>query len=239
MSSNTKEFIAACAQIESEIWTNCIDISGHTQAIMDGIVDIDTYLQSHPKILWILKEPYDAVENGTPAGGGWSLTKDVLRRDDFFSRIKRTQSTWHPIIYVCTGLLNNFSEYGSMDYINDSPGMVKILKNIAVINVKKLPGLTQTHRFNPIAEAYNQHKAILLKQIRVYNPDIIIGASTMPLFYDDLEIDRKKIEKYGSIHYVVKDAKIYIDAYHPGQMRVTKSQYVNDIIYIVKKLWNN
>jgi hypothetical protein len=175
------------------------------------------------------------VENGIPAGGGWSLTQDVLGRDDFYSRIKRTQSTWHPIIYVCIGLLANLSNYDSMDYIRDNPNMVKILKSIAVINVKKLPGLTRTQSFNPIAEAYTKNKAILLKQIRAYDPDILIGASTMPLFYDDLEIDRKKIAKYGSVNYVTKDAKIYIDAYHPAQTTITRSQYVNDIIYIARR----
>jgi hypothetical protein len=236
--TTTKEFIKSCLQIEQEIWKDCIDESGNSKPIIDGIVDIDSYVKVHPKILWILKEPYDEVENGIPAGGGWSLTQDVLGRDDFYSRIRRTQSTWHPIIYVCTGLLNNFCDYGAMDYIHDNPGMVKILKSIAVINVKKLPGLTRTHSFNPIAEAYNTNKAILLKQIQTYDPDILIGASTMPLFYDDLGIDRKKIAKYGSINYVTKDSKIYIDAYHPAQTTITRSQYVNDIIYIVKKINN-
>lgn len=39
--------------------------------IFDGICDAGKYLNSSPKIMWILKEAYDDIdENGNPIGGG-------------------------------------------------------------------------------------------------------------------------------------------------------------------------
>jgi len=225
-----------CSQIDAQVRQSFIDPSGKSTPITDGIVDTELYAKARPKILWILKEPYDTEEDGVPVGGGWSLTQDVIGRWDFHLRIKRTQSTWHPIIYICYGLLNGFMPFEAMDKIADNPEMVKILRNIAVINVKKLPGLTRTHDFSAISDAYSKHKDILIRQLSVYNPDVIIGASTLPLFYDDLGIDRKSIQKSGSINYAVKNKKIYIDAYHPAQTTVQRSQYVNDIITAVKSV---
>ena len=225
-----------CPQIDEEVKKSLIDPSGKSKPITDGIVDIELYTKACPKILWILKEPYDTEEDGVPAGGGWSLTQDVIGRWDFHLRIKRTQSTWHPIIYICYGLLNGFLPFEAMDKITDNPEMVKILRNIAVINVKKLPGLTRTHDFGAISEAYSKHKGILLRQLSVYNPDVIIGASTLPLFYDDLGIDRKGIQTLGCVNSIVKNKKIYIDAYHPAQLKVQRNQYVNDIITVVKSV---
>ena len=225
-----------CAQIDHQVCQSFIDPLGKSSPITDGIVDIELYSKAHLKILWILKEPYDTEEDGVPAGGGWSLTQDVIGRWDFHLRIKRTQSTWHPIIYISYGLLNGFMPFEAMDKIANNPEMVKILRNIAAINVKKLPGLTRTPDFSAISDAYTKHKDILLQQLSVYNPDVIIGASTMPLFYNDLDIDRSKIQKAGCINYIVKNKKIYIDAYHPAQTTVQRSQYVNDIITTIKSI---
>jgi len=129
--------------------------------------------------------------------------------------------------------------FEAMDRIANHPEMVKILRNIAVINVKKLPGFTRTHDFSAISDAYSQHKDILLRQLSVYDPDVIIGASTLPLFYNDLGIDRKSIQQSGCVNYAVKNKKVYIDAYHPAQLKVQRSQYVNDIITVVKSVLVN
>jgi hypothetical protein len=75
--------------------------------------------------------------------------------------------------------------------------MAKIVRNIAAINVKKLPGFTSTYDYQSICEAYFNHKDILLKQIMTYNPDIIIGGSTLQLFFDDLGI-RQSMKRFLS-----------------------------------------
>lgn len=223
-----------CDKIEDFIWKSYIDESGLCDPIADGIVNIEKYLQAKFKILWILKEPYDDVENGSPSGGGWHYCKNFLFASEFVKRIGRSHSTWHPIIYVSYGILNNFMLFEEMDYISDDESMADVVKDIAVINVKKLPGYTHTHD-SIIRNAYNQHKDVLLKQIEVYNPNIIIGGSTLSLFYNDLEIGEDNQKKYGSIHYAIKSSQLFISAYHPGQTQIIRRTYVNDIINCAKQ----
>jgi hypothetical protein len=241
MTNNLSEYRIKCDEIEKEIWDTYIDENGKSEPIVDGIVNIEKYLTSKLKILWVLKEPYDDEEDGFPSGGGWHFGNDFLAPDGFYKRMGRSRTTWQPIIYVSYGLLNNFMEYDSMDYIRNNQGMTEIVRNIAVINVKKLPGFTRTYDYGTIWTAYNKHKSTLLKQLETYNPNIIIGGSTMQLFYEDLGIKKEEIKKYGCVDYAILNSKLFISAYHPAQTQVTRNAYVDDIIQLAKTfeiLWN-
>ncbi|MGB4776142.1 MAG: hypothetical protein WBP45_13265 [Daejeonella sp.] len=226
-----------CKEIEDLIRKNYVDENNLCEPIIDGIVNIEKYIQSNFRILWILKEPYDDVEDGLPSGGGWHLSKDFLEADGFYKRIGQSRSTWHPIIYTSYGILNDFIQYDSMDYIRDDENMAEIVRNVAFINVKKTPGLTRTYDNGVIWNAYSKHKHILLKQIETYNPDIIIGGSTMPMFFDDLEI-RDKQKNNGSVDFAIHNYRLFIHAYHPAQTKITRDKYVDDIINTVK-LWKD
>jgi len=222
--------------IEDLIWADYADENDNCEPIIDGIVNIEKYLLSKLKILWILKEPYDDEEDGVAIGGGWHFANDFLFPDEFYKRMGRSRNTWHPIIYVSYGLLNDFMLWDDMDYIRNNQSMADIVRNIAVINVKKLPGFTRTNDFGPIWNAYNKHKKLLHNQLDTYNPDIIIGGSTLTLFYDELGIKKEDETKFGCIEYVEKNSKLYISAYHPAQTTVTRDIYINDIIKLTK-LW--
>lgn len=54
-----------------------------------------------------------------------------------------------------------------------------------------------------------------------YTPDIIIGGSTLHLFFDDLDI-RNSMKNFGSIDYTVKDCQLFIDAYNPAQTKINR-----------------
>lgn len=221
-----------CKEIEALIRKNYVDENGQCEPLVDGIVNIEKYLQSKFKILWILKEPYDDVENGLPSGGDWRYIEDFLAVDNFYQHIKQIP-TWHPIIYTSYGLLNNFRQYETMDYIRDDESMAEIIRNVAVINVQKLPGFTRTYDYDRIWSAYQKNRDILLKQIDTYNPDIIIGGYTLQLFLDDLGI-KNDLKNNGSIDYATKNSKLFIHAYHPAQTQITRDIYVNDIINTAK-----
>ena len=235
--NNNLDLKTICEQIEQEIWDTYIDENGKADPIIDGIVDLEKYQKTEPKILWILKEPYDDEEDGLASGGGWHFSRDFLAKDDFYKRMGRSRNTWHPILYVSYGIVNDFINYNDMAYLRDNLTMVEVIKQIAVINVKKLPGFTRTYDFGPIWSSYNKHKQLLHKQLDQYNPDIVIGGSTMHLFYEEIGINQKDIIKSGSIDYAVKGKKLYISAYHPGQTQVTRDIYVNDIIKASKNFW--
>lgn len=226
-----------CLEIESEIDKEYFDPSGNTSPIIDGIVDIEKYFQTAPKILWILKEPYDDQEDGMAIGGGWHLSKDFLAKKDFYDRMGRSRNTWHPIIYISYGIINDFMPWNGMYLIRNKPSMVDVVQQIAVINVKKMPGLTRTYNFTQIQKAYTEHKELLNRQIELYNPDIIIGGSTLHLFYDQIGIIQSELIEMNSVKYVIKKGKLYIAAYHPGQTQIKRDAYVDDIISTSKEFW--
>ena len=62
--------------------------------ITDGVEDAEAYLSSNPKVMWVLKEPFDKD------GGGWSIS------DDCFACIeqKTIALSWHNIVYVMYGV---------------------------------------------------------------------------------------------------------------------------------------
>lgn len=238
MNEQLPDFTTECLKLEQQIEAEYIDINELSKPIVDGIVNIELYQKAKFKILWILKEPYDDIEDDKPSGGGWHFCKHFLSTDDFLHRIGRSRKTWHPIIYTCFGILNDFMKFDEMSWIRNKPEMARIIRHIAVINVNKLPGFTRTYNYGNISSAYQEHNNILLKQIEVYNPDIIIGGSTLPLFYSDLQINSESLIKNGSLLYTIKANKLFIQAYHPAQTQIQQEQYVNDIINTTE-LWFN
>jgi hypothetical protein len=198
------------------------------EPIYDGIIDIERYFDSKYKILWILKEPYDED------GGGWSVTG--LNKYKKFQDFGGGKKTFRPMIYTSWGILNNFCQWDNMGNVEEEPEMLEALKSVAYINIKKLPGDTKSIE-STIANAYQKDKEILLKQIKDYNPDIIIGGSTLHHFYDDLGISKEEMQRNGNITFL--NNKIYIAAKHPSQWSVPEKEYCDNIINAVKKLVTN
>lgn len=209
------------------------------EEITDGIVNAEFYnnRKSTPiKILWILKEPYDDFdENGKAIGGGWSYTDDLNTRLYNYSKIP----TWRRIAYASFGILKGISAYQDMDDILEGNGIFDVIKNIAVINVKKTPGYKQTP-YKVISDAYEKNKINLVKQIREINPEIIIGGGTLPLFVNDLNLkESDKIINHDPSFYI-NDSKLFIVAYHPSYQARSlnfEEEYVDGIIGAVNK-WN-
>ena len=59
---------------QQEIWNMMEKLSkelenGNRLPIYDGVCDLDGYLSSKPKIMWILKEPNGQTEKGIEKGG--------------------------------------------------------------------------------------------------------------------------------------------------------------------------
>ena len=74
--------------------------SSEVEPIPDGIYDAEKYLSTTPRILWILKEPYDDfTEEGKPYGGGWPLYAAYDNYDAW------KNPTWQPMIYISYGII--------------------------------------------------------------------------------------------------------------------------------------
>lgn len=207
--------------------------------IEDGPIDPQIYLKSKYKILWLLKEAYD---NENDAEGGWSLT-ELLRSDDVYERFfKSTTSkrTWYPMVYVSYGILNDFMPYDDMAFIYEDPmNMTSVLKNIAFININKLAG-ESTSKDNQLKKIFSLNKNILKKQIDLLDPDIVIGGHTLDFYADLLELPKCNMAiSEKNTKYYFNGSKLYIAAYHPGRIGISRYKYVNedyieDIISIAK-----
>lgn len=127
-----------------------------------------------------------------------------------------------------------------MPYIRDDKSMLEVLKDIAYINVDKMPGYKATSD-SELAEAYEQWKDIVEEQIRLYDPQVICFANTMWLFKKDWGIDENTEHESISLgndkHMLVyrKDSRLCLDTYHPAQRVITRENYVDAIIKAVNE----
>jgi hypothetical protein len=203
--------------------------------ITDGVVDVEKYLNSKPRICWVLKEAY--CESGK-GGGGWSLTGELLSGEhvyDEFIRGSPSRQTWEPVVYTTYALLHDFVAYGDMTRISDAPEMAQCLNNIALVNVGKMPGDTRSNDAD-IAAKYEFWKPILHWQLKQYDPQIVIFGNTFQYFQRDLGISDDERKQTGrETICVVKNKKIYVWAYHPAQTIITRDDYVQQIINGVKE----
>ena len=207
---------------------NGLTIDGELEPITDGVADSEAYIESNPKVMWVLKEPYDEIEDGKPYGGGWSIV------DDCFASIEKRSiaPTWHSIIYIMYGVRHNL-KWDDIDYLSQDKSPAKVLKEIAYINVSKMPNKSETKDAD-LWDFYNLWQEILWKQIIVYNPDIIIFGNTFHLFKNDLSV-RGNLKEISSNGVWSWNNKLLLAAYHPQRKG---KQYVDNIIDIISTYYN-
>lgn len=199
--------------------------SDEIQPIYDGVYDVEKYIASSPRIMWILKEPYDYfTPEGKPTGGDWMIYEAFDNIDAWKNR------TWRPMIYATYGIIHN-SNYREMDDISDNRDMVNVLKQVAYINISKMPAYRKSDD-NDVQIKYNIWKPILMEQIVLYNPQIIIFGNTFKYFKSDLVGNKTEPTKRidGVIHVYENDGKKLLDVYHPNQKTIEHGLYVNSII---------
>lgn len=91
-------------KIKEEIYARAKELGISTDDLWplpDGVFNIEGYCQSSPRIMWILKQPYDDMKEGKPHGGGWEVY-GAFNNDDAFKN-----TTWQPIIYSLFGIRNH------------------------------------------------------------------------------------------------------------------------------------
>ena len=206
------------------------------EPLPDGVSNIEGYCQSSPRIMWILKQPYDDIKEGKPSGGGWEVYGAFKNSD------ASTNMTWQPIVYSLVGIREH-KQYNDMPYIRDDKLMLEVLKDIAYINVNKMPGYKTTPDAE-LTEAYEQWKDIIEEQIGLYDPQVICFANTMWLFKEDWGIDEHTehesipLGNDKNMFVYHKDSRLCLDTYHPAQRIVPREKYVDAIIKAVNSHFN-
>lgn len=217
------------ARIREMVESIYIDPAGKAEPIFDGVIDAALYCASTPRTMWILKEPWDEADS---SGGGWSLSADVLCKKPVSSL---SQATFHPIIYIAYGLFSRVSTFDDMPWVRDMGEAERVLRSLAFINAKKLPGVTRGAYAPSILEWYSRGRAVIHAQIAAFAPEIIFGCSPhMPAILDDLAVGwRERKQSTGSADYVWHDNILFVHVYHPGQTQINRARYVDDALMAV------
>ena len=189
--------LAAQAALHAQIQTHAIDLGydpAKVEPIYDGVVDAAGYLAAKPKVLWILKEPYDDFdENGNPWGGGWTMFQDVAPGKTLAQSVN-ANAALRNVAYASAAMLNGVDSYSKLPWITDKPLMYETaLRRVAYCNLGKMPGrtTTPTGRLQKICEEW---KGILFRQIDLYDPEVIIvcGTDTLQALNGDFGLDLSK-----------------------------------------------
>ena len=202
--------------------------------IRDGVADIEAYQQSSPKVMWVLKEPYDDFkEDGSPYGGDYTLMEDLKKNRN--AQLGTMPLTIQRVIYTTYGIFTGYT-YDDMGWYYD-PETYKYLFQIAYINLSKMPGGTKS---GSMTTKYQIWRDIVLKQFELYKPDVMIFGHTFQDVKDDLGIEDKDIilTDNGWVDIYRKDNRLYVDAYHPG-IPGSNRMYVNTIANNVRQLLNS
>lgn len=205
-----------------ELVVETYGIKDGLKPILDGIINESIYNSGIPKILWILKEPYDSGDGL----GGWDSRIDIDKNAETYFAYR----TWKKIAYCSYGIINNVS----YEKAKEESKVFESLRSIAYINLSKIPAeTTSPNRWKYFEKVYGECKSVLWDQIKNYSPDIIIIGNLTYIFLPDFNLtweDGILSPLMGKPAFTVDD-KIIIDAYHPSSFsQVTEADYCNSII---------
>lgn len=180
--------------------------------IYDGIVDILEYTNSDLKVLWILKEA-----NSTDSD--WDM-RDALRdlKNESGKGLKKGwANTFTSIVYATYGIFNEIL-WGNMGDFNKNQSIIDVLRKVAYINVKKIPGGGRAF-WNVIRPYYLENKKAIHEQVNIINPNVIIFGNTYSYFDDDFfeffgELTENKSN--NSLHIYNNKNYLLLHAYHPN-----------------------
>jgi len=205
-----------------------VDQPGRAEPVYDGIVNLKRYAAAPAKILWILRETRDEAD--TLAGGR-------LLCEDYFGItpvMQLNQSTFQPIIYITHGIFNRLFDYEQMPGVHALPNAEDLVRSIALIYAKKLPGGPRGTPAAEILKWYRKGADIIDRQIEAYGPEIIIGCSPhFPEIMSRAGIAKHLIRSHGSVAYAHFNGRLYVHVCHPGQKQIIRSKYVNDVLQLI------
>ena len=160
------------------------------EPVYDGVVDINKYLRSSPRLMWVLKEPYDDFdEDGNPYGGGWTILAD-LPPGASLAAVVRRNPTFRNVAWASFSIKHGGVLYENLPWIQDDPTVADSLLEVAYVNVSKMPGRSRTDP-TTLLNLYESWKSVLFKQIDLYKPDVMIfcGTITLQCFAKDMGLD--------------------------------------------------
>lgn len=223
------ELSNTCQRISKKI--EQIGKANDSHYVIDGIIDPGKYLDSKLKILWVLKE---ANSESTT----WSYIENFKNKDWLLTHGKKVP-TLKRIIYTTYGILRD-CQWSEIPDAKDEKSF-EPLQEIALINIKKIPG-SSIAKPSEIQAAYYTNQELVKEQIDTYDPDVVIFGNTLNYFdvsdFEGLENLEKQVSDFGN-HFYKTDQRLYINTWHPAVrgFGFTDNGYIMDIVNLVHQ-WN-
>lgn len=192
---------------------------GGIYGVSDGVVNYAEYDKSPIKILWVLCEPYRD-------DGGWSIT-EAFNKYKNWSEIKASYKFHRQIISTTYGILNKLNSGKIPLYKEDN--VFAVLKRIAYINLKKIPGAQARMKHKKIKDSTSNNIHLIKRQMELCNPNIIIFGGSFKFIKEHLNIP-SEMNTLGHAHSFTINSTLYIDAYHPSNTTINERAYQDDII---------
>lgn len=231
------ELETAQAALQDKVFRRAEELgydTGKIEPIYDGVADAAAYLDAKPRLMWILKEPYDDWDDdGTPCGGGWTFFRDVAKGKTL-AQVANGNPALRNVAYASRAILGGIGSYSELPWISDAPTEYeRTLRSIAFANVGKMPAGRMTSDERLFA-CYEQWKDILFEQIEFYDPDILVFGNTLQCFAPDMGIDlsapvRKIVRGGSTVDIHVWRGKRVLWAPHPAA-HVPPEEWVDSVI---------
>ncbi len=219
-----------------EVYENLVDRKVYNKEVLepinDGVTKFEEYLSERPRIMWILKEPWDEIRNGKPYGGGFSIP-EIQQDKNFINNISYAQKR---IIYTMQCIRTRGEEkYDNMNWYWKMP---QHLQNIAYINLSKMPGYSTTD--NAFIECAKPWAEIVKKQISIYDPDVIILGNIYDVALQLKIIENAEFKESidGLVDvYLTKENKLLLNAYHPSYYAINIRKYSESLTKTICKYY--
>ena len=170
---------------------------------LDGIICEEHYETADPKILFIAKEPND------PRGEAFDF------REWWCEDGPQYAFSWR-LCQWAYGIWNGFPPLAQFDEEADT---LNTMRSIAFMNLKKVGGGNQADP-REIRRFTERNQAFLRRQIRIIDPDIIVGgigeSSLWSVLFPGIEFKPSGFD-IGVAYVAVNEKKVpVIDFYHPS-----------------------
>jgi len=195
--------------------------------VKDGAVNPESFINSNPKVLYILKEANGGKEKDWKGGD--------LR--EYLNKYADRWQTWNTVArwqYAIAHLKEEIV-WNSVDRISKSIRKT-LLKNAVVINLKKVPGDQQSNMKE--IKAFAQKDSEFIKaQISIYKPNIVICGGTGDIVKElGLLGSFFKWEKSSrGIEFCAINNITILNCKHPG-VRISKKKIFWDVVHTLREV---
>ena len=168
--------------------------------IRDGVADIEAYQQSSPKVMWVLKEPYDDFkEDGSPYGGDYTLMEDLKKNRN--AQLGTMPLTIQRVIYTTYGIFTDY-EYIIIDG-DSTDGTLDIIKRY--INIFESKGI----QYSYISEADSGIYNAMTKSLKIASGEWILFMNAGDSFFDSHVLENVFSQDYVDYDFVYGDVVLY------------------------------